>query len=89
MPGLSGAATVAVAAVGSLLLMAVGLGLWLLVERPAVGRARNAAAAMAAMAIIVVLGLLTIIVGWWEAGVISLVVVVLLLGGIIAHFSLS
>jgi hypothetical protein len=89
VPGLSGSAVVAIAAVVSLFLMALGLGIWLMVGRPVVGRKRNAAGAMAAMAVILVLGMSSFIVGWWEAGVISLVVVVLLLGGVIAHFSLS
>jgi hypothetical protein len=89
VPGLSGRAFVALVVVVSCLLMAIGLGLWSVAERPMLRRARNASAAMVAMAVIVVLGLLTIAVGWWEAGVLSLVVVVLLLGGIIAHFSLN
>lgn len=70
----------------SLLSIAVGMGIWIVGNRPLSGLGQDVARAMTALAGFVLVGTIVSFLGLWLAGGIILVITVLLIGTIIGYF---
>jgi hypothetical protein len=82
-PYLTGRQILALTWAASLLSMAIGLGLWVVGNRPLSRHRRNVTAAMGALAVVVLVAMIVSALGWWVFGLIFLVFAILLIGAII------
>ncbi|MEZ0396859.1 MAG: hypothetical protein ABWK53_10590 [Anaerolineales bacterium] len=85
LPGLTGGQVVAVGVAVALLGMPLGLGLWMLFNRPLAGRSLDAARAMGVLTVSIWLGLLAVFLAWWLLGLVLTAVTILLIGAILAN----
>jgi hypothetical protein len=89
LPGLTGTQVVIAAIVGSLLALALGLGLWTATARPLTGSNLEVVRAMGLVAAGAVLTMLASLLGWWAWGGLALIATILLIGAVIGHYSAS
>jgi hypothetical protein len=89
LPGLTGTQVVITAIAGSLLAIALGLGLWIATARPLTGPNREVVRAMVVVAAGAVLTMLASLLGWWMWGGLALIATILLIGAVLGHYSAS
>jgi hypothetical protein len=87
--GLTGKQITWLGIVACVLGMGLGVGMWVVANRPLRWRTLRATGAMAVLAAVVLAVLLVSFLGEWVPGVALLVLAVLLIGGIVSHFTLS
>ncbi len=85
-PHFTGSQVFAFILVASLLGMAIGMGLWVVGNRPLSGLGLNVAHAMIGLAGTVLVGMIVGFIGWWIIGVIIFVITVILIGAIFGYF---
>jgi hypothetical protein len=87
--GLTGTQVVVAAVVGSLLAIALGLGLWTVTAGPLTGSNLEVVRAMALVTVGAVFTMLASLLGWWMWGGLALVASILLIGAVIGHYLAS